>query len=36
MYLALAHLEQEVTELLRAIALGRLPVSLNSRSGDGE
>jgi hypothetical protein len=35
-YLALAHLEREVTELVRAIALERLPESLDSRSGDGE
>ncbi len=35
LYVALTRLEQEVTELVRAIALERLPESLDSRSGDG-
>ena len=36
LYLALARLEQAITALVRAIALERLPESVDSSSGHGE
>jgi hypothetical protein len=32
----LARLEQEITEIVRAIALERLPEAVDSSAGDGE